>query len=47
VYNYLKIPGTILSIMCYMPPSVELLGPTTPSFQTKLTPLKRRWIWLW
>jgi len=27
----------IPSIMCYVPPSVELLGP--PSFQTRLTPL--------
>ena len=26
----------IPSIMCYVPPSVEPLGPTTPSFQTRI-----------
>ena len=26
----------IPSIMCYVPPSVELLEPTTPSFQTQI-----------
>src|SRR6218665_1554722 len=36
VYNAIKIPGIIPSIMCYMPLSVELLGPTTPSFQTRI-----------
>ena len=29
----------ISSILCYLPPSVELLGPKTPSFQIRLTPL--------
>ena len=29
-----KNPGTIPSILCYVSPSVELLGPTTPSFLT-------------
>ena len=35
----IKILGMIPSIQCYMPPSVELLEPATPSFQTRLTPL--------
>ena len=26
----------IPSIRCYMPPSIERLGPTTPSFQTRI-----------
>jgi len=28
----------IPSIMCYVPPSVEFLGPTTPNFQTTTSP---------
>jgi len=44
----IKFPGMIPSILCYVFPPVELLGlktpdfkpgPTTPSFQTRLTPL--------
>jgi len=30
-----KNSGMIPSILCYVPPSVELLGLTTPSFQTR------------
>jgi len=26
----------IPSILCYVPPSIELLEPTTPSFQTQI-----------
>jgi len=26
----------IPSIICYTPPSVKLIGPTTPSFQTQI-----------
>jgi len=30
-----KIPEMMTSILCYVPPSVKLLGPTTLSFQTR------------
>ena len=30
VYNWIKIPGIIPSILCYVPSSVDFLGPTTP-----------------
>src|SRR6218665_3713225 len=34
--HYVTVSGMIPSILCYVPPSVEPLGPTTPtSFQTR------------
>ena len=30
-----KIPSMIPQILCYVPPSVKLLGPKTPSFQIR------------
>src|SRR6218665_1304437 len=48
-YNNIKIPGTIPSILCYVPSLPEFFGPATPRFktwtqdtpclQTRLTPL--------
>jgi len=35
----------IPSIMCYVPPYVELLGPTTPNFRSRLSPLRPSYLY--